>query len=102
MNFLRNLFSKKQPATKPSSNEPSRSVTLEDNKKIQKKELAIAMIKLINAARGMGGGKPLIDDKEMPLWLEILMSAPDHIFEHPEQHWVIENYVKEEIKKRSA
>lgn len=36
MNFLRNLFGKKQPATTSSSNEPSQPAPLKDSKKIQK------------------------------------------------------------------
>lgn len=68
--------------------------------KEQKKKLAGSMLDLINAAHALDG-LPDIDEKQRLLWMDILTSAPDHIFIHPERHWEIEKYVKEEIKHRS-
>lgn len=69
--------------------------------KEKKKELASATIRVINAFHVMDDGEPLVDDKNMLLWMDILTKAPEHIFIHPERHWEIEKYVKEEIKNRS-
>ncbi len=68
--------------------------------KQQKTKMANAVIDLINAAHALDG-LPDIDEKQRPLWMDILTKAPDHIFIHPERHWEVEKYVKEEIKKRT-
>lgn len=66
----------------------------------QKKNFAGAMIDLVNAAHAVES-LPDIDEKQKPLWMDILTKAPDYIFIHPERYWEIEKYVKEEIKHRS-
>jgi len=68
--------------------------------KEQKKSLAGAMIDVINAAHVVEG-KPAIDEKQKPVWMDILAHAPDYIFIHPERYWEIEQYVKEELKHKS-
>lgn len=68
--------------------------------KQQKTKMANAVIDVINAAHALDG-LPDIDEKQRPLWMDILTKAPDHIFIHPERYWEVEKYVKEEIKKRT-
>ena len=68
--------------------------------KEQKKSLAGAMLDVINAAHVVEG-KPAIDEKQKPVWMDILANAPDYIFIHPERYWEIEQYVKEAIKQRA-
>ncbi len=69
--------------------------------KEQKQKLAGAMLDLINAAHALDG-LPGIDEKQKPLWMDILINAPDHLFIHPERHWEIEKFVKEALTHRSS
>jgi hypothetical protein len=60
----------------------------------ERSKLVLHAIRLVNRYRAVEGLESL-SDKELPLWKEILMDAPDPIFKN---HLSIEKYMKEQIK----
>ena len=65
--------------------------------KEERSKLVLHAIRVVNTYRAVEGLESL-SEKELPLWKEILMDAPDAIFKN---HLSIEKYVKEQIKLRT-
>jgi hypothetical protein len=63
----------------------------------ERSRLVLHAIRVVNTYRAVEGLESLTE-KELPLWKEILMDAPDAIFKN---HLSIEKYMKEQIKHRS-
>lgn len=62
----------------------------------ERSKLVLRTIRLVNSHRAVQGLESL-SEKELPLWKEILMDAPDPIFKN---HLSIEKYIKDQIKLR--
>lgn len=62
----------------------------------ERSKLILHAIRVVNSYRAVEGLESL-SEKELPLWKEILMDAPDAIFKN---HLSIDKYVKEQIKHR--
>jgi hypothetical protein len=63
----------------------------------ERSRLILHAIRGVNTYRAVEGLESL-SEKELPLWKEILMDAPDAIFKN---HLSIEKYMKEKIKLRT-
>jgi hypothetical protein len=63
----------------------------------ERSKLVLRTIRLVNSYRAVEGLESL-SEKELPLWKEILMDAPDTIFKN---RLSIEKYIKDQIRLRT-